>query len=121
MRDVLGEDYSLVAKSALYRCLDKVCHTKPRCSATRGRYGQSCDKRSDCVRVVIALIVMPEGFPLTYEVLLGNTADNTTLRGFRQKIENEYGKAQRIWVMDRGIRQTRCWQRCGNPIRRSHI
>jgi hypothetical protein len=53
--------------------------------------------------------------------LPGNAADNTTLRGFEQKIENQYGKAQRIWVMDRGIRQTRCWQRCGNPIRRSYI
>jgi hypothetical protein len=55
------------------------------------------------VQVVIALIVTPEGFPLAYEVLPGNTADNTTLRSFLQKIENQYGKAQRIWVMDRGI------------------
>jgi transposase len=67
------------------------------------RYGYSRDKRGDCVQVVIALIVTPEGFPLAYEVLPGNTADNTTLRGFLQKIENQYGKAQRIWVMDRGI------------------
>ena len=52
---------------------------------------------------MIALIVTPEGFPLAYEVLPGNTADNTTLRGFLQKIETQYGKAQRIWVMDRGI------------------
>ena len=70
---------------------------------------------------MIALIVTPEGFPLTFEVLPGNTADNTRLRGFQQKIESQYGKAQRIWVMDHGIRQTRCLQRCGNPIRRSHI
>ena len=70
---------------------------------THSRYGYSRDKRSDCVQVVIALIVTPEGFPLAYEVLPGNTADNTTLRGFLQKIENQYGKAQRIWVMDRGI------------------
>src|SRR5712672_657540 len=67
------------------------------------RYSYSRDKRSDCVQVVIALIVTPEGFPLAYEVLPGNTADNTTLRGFLQKIENQYGKAQRIWIMDRGI------------------
>ena len=67
------------------------------------RYGYSRDKRSDCVQVVVALIVTPEGFPLAYEVLPGNTADNTTLRGFLQKIEAQYGKAQRIWVMDRGI------------------
>ena len=45
----------------------------------------------------------PEGLPLAYEVLPGNTADNATLRGFLEKIEAQYGKAQRIWVMDRGI------------------
>jgi len=67
------------------------------------RFGYSRDKRSDCVQVVIALIVTPQGFPLAYEVLAGNTADNTTLRGFLQKIEAQYGKAERIWLMDRGI------------------
>ena len=67
------------------------------------QFGYSRDKRSDCVQVVIALIVTPEGFPLAYEVLSGNTADKTTLREFLEKIETQYGKAQRIWVMDRGI------------------
>jgi hypothetical protein len=67
------------------------------------RFGYSRDKRGDCVQVVIALIVTPEGFPLAYEVLAGNTTDKTTLKDFLAKIENQYGKAQRIWVMDRGI------------------
>lgn len=67
------------------------------------KFGYSRDKRSDCVQVIVALIVTPEGFPLAYEVLAGNTADNTTLRGFLKKIERQYGKASRIWVMDRGI------------------
>ena len=67
------------------------------------RYGYSRDKRSDCVQVVIALIVTPEGFPLAYEVLAGNTSDKTTLAEFLKKIEEQYGKADRIWVMDRGI------------------
>lgn len=67
------------------------------------RFGYSRDKRPDCVQVVIALIVTPEGFPLTYEVLAGNTADKTTLKDFLQKIEQQYGQARRIWVMDRGI------------------
>ena len=67
------------------------------------RYGYSRDKRSDCVQVVIALVVTPDGFPLAYEVLPGNTADCTTLRGALRKIEAQSGKAQRIWVMDRGI------------------
>src|SRR6201981_2604077 len=67
------------------------------------RYGYSRYKRSDCVQVVIALIVTPDGFPLAYEVLPGNTADCTTLRDALRKIEAQYGKAGRIWVMDRGI------------------
>jgi hypothetical protein len=67
------------------------------------RYGYSRDRRSDCVQVVIALVVTPEGLPLAYEVLPGNTSDKTTLRGFLDRIERQYGKARRIWVMDRGI------------------
>ena len=67
------------------------------------RFGYSRDHRPDCVQVVIALIVTPEGLPLAYEVLAGNTADSTTLRGFLDRIERQYGKAWRIWVMDRGI------------------
>ena len=67
------------------------------------RFGYSRDKRSDCVQVVIALIVTPEGFPIGYEVLTGNTADKTTLKGMLEKIEAQYGKAERTWLMDRGI------------------
>jgi hypothetical protein len=67
------------------------------------KYGYSRDKRSDCVQVVLALIVTPEGFPLAYEVMAGNTSDKTTLKDFLAKIEKQYGQAQRIWVMDRGI------------------
>lgn len=67
------------------------------------RFGYSRDKRGDCVQVVIALVVTPEGYPLAYEVLPGNTADKTTLKDFLSKIEDQYGKADRVWVMDRGI------------------
>jgi hypothetical protein len=66
------------------------------------KYGYSRDKRPDCVQVVIGLIVTPEGFPLAYEVRAGNTSDKTTLKAFLQRIEAQYGKAERIWVMDRG-------------------
>ena len=138
MGDLLGEDYSLVEKNALYRCLDKVVEHKPALFShlterwqglfgakfdvllydltstyfessrpadknDKRRYGYSRDKRSDCVQVVIALIVTAEGFPLAYEVLAGNTSDRTTLREFLNKIETQYGKAERIWIMDRGI------------------
>jgi hypothetical protein len=138
MGDLLGKDFSLVEKNALYRCLDKLLehkaalfsHLRQRWQDLFGasfdvllydltstyfesdpqedesdkrRHGYSRDKRPDCVQVVIALVVTPDGFPLAYEVLPGNTSDKTTLRSFLAKIEAQYGKAQRIWVMDRGI------------------
>ena len=67
------------------------------------RHGYSRDHRPDCVQVVIALVVTPEGLPLAYEVLAGNTADNTTLKAFLARIERQYGKARRVWCMDRGV------------------
>jgi transposase len=138
MGDLLGADYALAEKNALYRCLDKLLVHKralfthltqrwrdlfgarfevllydltstyfesapPENEQDKRRYGYSRDKRPDCVQVVIALIVTPEGFPLAYEVLPGNTSDKTTLKEFLRKIEAQYGKADRIWVMDRGI------------------
>ena len=69
----------------------------------KARRGYSRDERPDCVQVVIALVVTPDGFPLAYEVMNGNTSDRTTLRDFLEKIEPIYGKARRVWVMDRGI------------------
>ena len=138
MGDLLGGDYALVEKNALYRCLDKLLMHKPALFShlqrrwadlfgakfdvllydltssyfessppqddeDKRRFGHSRDKRSDCVQVVIALIVTPEGFPIAYEVLPGNTSDRTTLRDMLRKIEVQYGKANRTWVMDRGI------------------
>lgn len=67
------------------------------------RHGYSRDHRPDCVQIVIALIVTPEGLPLAYEVLAGNTSEPGTLREFLARIERQYGKAARIWCMDRGI------------------
>src|SRR3984893_17633328 len=70
---------------------------------TKRRHGYSRYKRPDCPQVVIALVVTPDGLPLAYEVLPGNTADSKTLRMFLSKIEQQYGKARRVWVMDRGV------------------
>jgi hypothetical protein len=70
---------------------------------SKRRHGYSRDKRPDCPQVVIALVVTPDGLPLAYEVLSGNTADSKTLRMFLKKIEQQYGKARRVWVMDRGV------------------
>jgi transposase len=69
----------------------------------KAKRGYSRDHRPDCLQVIIALVITPEGFPLAYEVLDGNTSDRTTLRGFLDHIETTYGKARRVWVMDRGI------------------
>ena len=136
--DLLGQDFGLVEKNALYRTLDRLLEHKPALFShlqerwrdlfgvkfdvllydltstyfesvppedekDKRRFGYSRDKRPDCVQMVIALIVTPEGFPLAYEVMPGNTADKTTLQDFLHRIESQYGKAQRIWVMDRGI------------------
>ena len=69
----------------------------------KAKRGYSRDGRPDCLQVVIALVVTTDGFPLAYEVMNGNTIDSTTLSGFLDKIESTYGKARRMWVMDRGI------------------
>jgi transposase len=67
--------------------------------------------------VVIALMVTPDGFPLAYEVLPGNTLDKQTLTDFLAKIEAQYGKADRVWVMDRGIptEETLAQMRAADP------
>src|SRR5271165_7407546 len=75
----------------------------PFADGDKRRFGYSRDRRHDCVQVVIALVVTPEGLPLAYEVLSGNTSDKTTLRDFLARIERQYGKARRVWLMDRGI------------------
>jgi transposase len=81
------------------------------------RHGYSRDHRPDCVQVIIALVITPEGLPLAYEVLAGNTSDNTTLRGFLDRIEKQYGKARRIWLMDRGVptEEVLCEMRGSDP------
>jgi transposase len=69
----------------------------------KAKHGYSRDQRSDCRQVVIALVVTTDGLPMAYEVMAGNTADKTTLTMFLEKIQSQYGKARRVWVMDRGI------------------
>jgi transposase len=69
----------------------------------KAQRGYSRDHRPDCKQLVIALIVTPEGFPLTYEVFAGNRRDVTTLKPIVEAIENKHGQARRVWVFDRGI------------------
>jgi len=83
----------------------------------KARRGYSRDGRPDCLQVVIALVVTPDGLPLAYEVMNGNTADNTTLQGFLEKIESTYGRAERMWVMDRGIPTEKLLEEMRRPER----
>lgn len=70
---------------------------------TKAAHGYSRDSRPDCKQVCIGLVVSPEGLPLAYEIFAGNRADVTTVEEIIQVMEDKYGKAQRIWVMDRGM------------------
>jgi transposase len=67
------------------------------------RRGYSRDHRPDCEQMVIALIVNSEGFPFSYETFDGNRADVSTMEAVLRMVERKYGKARRVWVMDRGI------------------
>lgn len=83
----------------------------------KAKHGYSRDGRPDCLQVVIALVITPDGFPLAYEVMDGNTSDRTTLRGFLDQIETTYGQAKRMWVMDRGIPSEAILAEMRNPAR----
>lgn len=99
-RDLFNAQFDVL----LYDLTSTYCESDPPfAEGDKRKYGYSRDKRPDCVQVVIALVVTPEGFPLGYEVLPGNTSDRTTLPSFLKSIEQQYGKARRIWIMDRGI------------------
>ena len=98
--DLFGARYEVVLydlTSTYFECDVPTDEADPR------RFGYSRDKRSDCVQVVVALVVTPDGLPLAYEMFPGNTADKTTLRGMLKTIRQRYGDAERIWIMDRGI------------------
>jgi Transposase DDE domain len=85
----------------------------------KARRGYSRDGRADCLQLVIALVITPDGFPLAYEVLNGNTSDRATLRTFLSEIEKTYGKARRVWVMDRGIPSEAMLQEMREPERQT--
>ena len=96
--DMFGIEFDVLLYDLTSTYFEGLCKDNP-----KAKFGYSRDKRSDCRQVVIALVVTPEGFPIGYEVLPGNTLDKTTLRMFLKKVESMYGKARRVWVMDRGI------------------
>ena len=71
--------------------------------ASIAQRGYSRDHRPDCLQVNIALVVTREGMPLGYEIFPGNTADVTTVEEIVEAMERRFGKANRVWVMDRGM------------------
>jgi len=97
-KDLFAADFDVLLYDLTSTYFEGLCEQNP-----KARHGYSRDGRGDCRQVVIALIVTPQGLPLAYEVMAGNTSDRATLRTFLDKIESLYGKARRTWVMDRGI------------------
>lgn len=65
--------------------------------------GYSRDSRPDCKQVCIGLVCTPEGLPLSYEIFSGNRTDVTTVEEIVTMMEEKYGVAERVWVMDRGM------------------
>jgi len=97
-KDLFAADFDVLLYDLTSTYFEGLCEQNP-----KALHGYSRDGRGDCRQVVIALIVTPQGLPLAYEVMPGNTSDRATLRTFLDKIESLYGKARRTWVMDRGI------------------
>lgn len=97
-QDLFSSTFDVLLYDLTSTYFEGLCAQNP-----KAKHGYSRDSRPDCRQVVIALIITPDGLPLAYEVMPGNTSDRTTLRQFLSMIESIYGKARRVWVMDRGI------------------
>ena len=91
-------EYDVLLYDITSTYFEGLCKSNP-----KAKFGHSKDRRSDCRQVLVALVVTPDGFPLNYELLAGNTSEKTTLKPLLNKIESKYGKAGRVWLMDRGI------------------
>jgi hypothetical protein len=111
LEDLLGVSWDKINDDRLYRGLDEL-HAHKEASTffegqakgnTKAARGYSRDNRPDCKQVCIGLVVSPEGLPLAYEVFAGNRNDVTTVEEIITVMEEKYGQAQRIWVMDRGM------------------
>jgi transposase len=101
LRERLGQLFELSYDILLYDLTSTYFEGQCAGNPTAKR-GHSRDSRPDCPQVVIALIVTTEGYPLGHEVFDGNTSDVTTVQEMVEKVEGNYGRCNRIWVMDRG-------------------
>ena len=102
LKQRLGELFELEYDLLLYDLTSTYFEGEATCNPLAQR-GYSRDHRPDCKQVNIAVIVTREGIPLGHEVFAGNVSDVKTLKQIVESVERRYGKAQRIWVMDRGL------------------
>lgn len=102
LRARLGELFSLEYDLLLYDVTSTYFEGEAKANPKAQR-GYSRDKRPDCKQVCIGLVVSKCGMPIGYEVFAGNRTDVTTLREIVETMERRYGKADRIWIGDRGM------------------
>jgi transposase len=96
--DLFDLDYDLLLYDVTSTYFEGECKRNP-----MAKRGYSRDSRPDCLQVCIGLVVTTDGIPLGYEVFDGNTNDSRTVETIVQAMEAKYGRANRIWVMDRGM------------------
>lgn len=96
--ELFDVDYELLLYDVTSTYFEGQCRSNP-----LAQRGYSRDHRPDCLQVCIALVVTTDGLPLGYEVFAGNRHDSTTVQEIVEAIEQKYGRAHRIWVMDRGL------------------
>ncbi|TFH42524.1 MAG: IS1634 family transposase [Lysobacterales bacterium] len=96
--ELFGTTYDLLLYDITSTYFEGLCEDNP-----QARRGYSRDSRPDCLQVCIALVVTPEGLPLTYEVFDGNRTDVTTVEEIVETMRERYGQERRVWVMDRGM------------------
>jgi transposase len=117
--DLFDLEYDLLLYDVTSTYFEGECRGNP-----MAKRGYSRDSRPDCLQVCIGLVVTEDGMPLGYEVFDGNTHDSRTVETIVMAMESKYGKANRIWVMDRGmvsednlrfVRQRGGWYIVGTP------
>ena len=108
--ELFGIQYDLLLYDVTSTYFEGLAEANP-----QAKRGHSRDHRPDCKQVCIALVVTREGIPLAHEVFDGNRVDVTTVQEIVGKIESRFGKADRVWVMDRGMASEAnlAWLRAG--------
>jgi len=102
LKERLGDLFDLKFDLLLYDVTST--YFEGECKANpMAKRGYSRDSRPDCLQVCIGLVVTDDGMPLGYEVFEGNTHDSKTVEDIVRAMESKYGRANRIWVMDRGM------------------